>query len=104
MRGPERGASRTDGHPRKKCADARPETPRRRGSALIIDHKSAKGRPAHVDLRAQDNVLQGSGDAGTEQGGRNYDQGPLTDPKYKAGDYLKTFDYIAANIPFSDKR
>jgi type I restriction enzyme M protein len=28
----------------------------------------------------------------------------LTDPKYLAGDYLKTFDYIAANIPFSDKR
>ncbi|WP_366929731.1 class I SAM-dependent DNA methyltransferase [uncultured Thiodictyon sp.] len=28
----------------------------------------------------------------------------LTDPKYLAGDYLKTFDYIAANIPFSDKK
>jgi len=28
----------------------------------------------------------------------------LTDPKFLAGDYLKTFDYIAANIPFSDKR
>ncbi len=41
-----------------------------------LDHKSAKGRPAHVGLRAQDNVLQGSGDAWTEQGGRNYDQGP----------------------------
>ncbi len=41
-----------------------------------LDHKSAKGGPAHVGLRAQDNVLRGSGDAGTEQGGRNYDQGP----------------------------
>ncbi len=41
-----------------------------------FDHKSAQGRPAHVGLRAQDHVLQRSGDAGTEQGGRNYDQGP----------------------------
>ncbi len=45
-------------------------------AASGLDHKSAKGRPAHVGLRAQGHVLQGSGDAGTEQGGRNYDQGP----------------------------
>jgi len=28
----------------------------------------------------------------------------LTDPKFKDGDKLKTFDYVAANPPFSDKR
>jgi type I restriction enzyme M protein len=28
----------------------------------------------------------------------------LTDPKYKDGDVLKTFDYVVANPPFSDKR
>jgi len=28
----------------------------------------------------------------------------LTDPKYKDGDALKTFDYVVANPPFSDKR
>lgn len=28
----------------------------------------------------------------------------LTDPKYKTGDALKTFDYVVANPPFSDKR
>jgi type I restriction enzyme M protein len=28
----------------------------------------------------------------------------LTDPKYKEGDALKTFDYVVANPPFSDKR
>ena len=28
----------------------------------------------------------------------------LADPKYKDGDLLKTFDYVVANPPFSDKR
>ena len=28
----------------------------------------------------------------------------LTDPKFKDGDTLKTFDYVVANPPFSDKR
>lgn len=28
----------------------------------------------------------------------------LADPKFKDGDRLKTFDYVTANIPFSDKR
>ena len=28
----------------------------------------------------------------------------LTDPKYKTGEALKTFDYVVANPPFSDKR
>src|SRR5436305_5124795 len=28
----------------------------------------------------------------------------LTDPKFKAGGTLKTFDYVVANPPFSDKR
>ncbi len=28
----------------------------------------------------------------------------LADPKFKEGDTLKTFDYVVANIPFSDKR
>jgi len=28
----------------------------------------------------------------------------LADPKFKDGDALKTFDYVVANIPFSDKR
>jgi type I restriction enzyme M protein len=28
----------------------------------------------------------------------------LADPKYKEGDRLKTFDYVVANPPFSDKR
>jgi type I restriction enzyme M protein len=28
----------------------------------------------------------------------------LADPKFKAGDTLKTFDYVVANPPFSDKR
>ena len=28
----------------------------------------------------------------------------LTSPKFKAGDTLKTFDYVVANPPFSDKR
>lgn len=28
----------------------------------------------------------------------------LTDPKYKVGEALKTFDYVVANPPFSDKR
>ncbi len=28
----------------------------------------------------------------------------LADPKFKDGDTLKTFDYVVANIPFSDKR
>ncbi len=42
-----------------------------------LDHKSAQGWPTHVGFRAEDHVLHGSGDAGTEQGGRNYDQGRL---------------------------
>lgn len=28
----------------------------------------------------------------------------LTDPKYKDGENLKTFDYVVAGVPFSDKR
>ena len=28
----------------------------------------------------------------------------LTDPKFKEGDTLKTFDYVIANPPLSDKR
>jgi type I restriction-modification system DNA methylase subunit len=28
----------------------------------------------------------------------------LADPKFKEGDTLKTFDYVVANPPFSDKR
>lgn len=28
----------------------------------------------------------------------------LADPKFKAGDHLKTFDFVVANPPFSDKR
>jgi type I restriction enzyme M protein len=28
----------------------------------------------------------------------------LADPKFKDGDALKTFDYVVANPPFSDKR
>jgi type I restriction enzyme M protein len=28
----------------------------------------------------------------------------LADPKFKEGDSLKTFDYVIANPPFSDKR
>src|SRR5262249_128460 len=28
----------------------------------------------------------------------------ITDPKYKEGGTLKTFDYVVANPPFSDKR
>jgi type I restriction-modification system DNA methylase subunit len=28
----------------------------------------------------------------------------LVDPKFKDGDTLKTFDYVIANSPFSDKR
>src|SRR5258705_11845136 len=28
----------------------------------------------------------------------------LTDPKFKDGDTLKTFDFVVANPPFSDKR
>jgi type I restriction enzyme M protein len=28
----------------------------------------------------------------------------LSDPKFKDGDTLKTFDYVVANVPFSDKR
>jgi len=28
----------------------------------------------------------------------------LTNPKFKEGDFLKTFDYVVANPPFSDKR
>jgi type I restriction enzyme M protein len=28
----------------------------------------------------------------------------LTDPKFKTGDAIKTFDYVVANPPFSDKR
>ncbi len=40
-----------------------------------LDYKSAQGRPVHVSLRAQNHVLQEKGDAGTEQDGRNYDQG-----------------------------
>ncbi len=34
--------------------------------AVGLDHKSAQGRPAHVGFRAQENVFQGSCDAGTE--------------------------------------
>ncbi len=39
-----------------------------------LDHKFVQGWPSHVGLRAQDHVLQGIGDAVTEQR-RNYDQG-----------------------------
>ncbi len=28
----------------------------------------------------------------------------LVDPKFKDGDTLKTFDFVVAGIPFSDKR
>ena len=33
-----------------------------------------------------------------------YQGNTLTDPKFKDGDTLKTFDYVVANPPFSDKR
>jgi type I restriction-modification system DNA methylase subunit len=28
----------------------------------------------------------------------------ITDPKFRDGDAIKTFDYVVANPPFSDKR
>ncbi len=52
---------------------------------MRLDHKSAQGWPAHVGLRAQDHLLQGSSDAETEQGGRNYDQGRYHVPDAEVG-------------------
>lgn len=43
-------------------------------------------------------VLHGKPGAKIEQGNT------LTDPKFRDGDALKTFDYVVANPPFSDKR
>jgi len=43
-------------------------------------------------------VLHGKPGAKIEQGNT------LTDPKFLDGDVLKTFDYVVANPPFSDKR
>jgi type I restriction enzyme M protein len=43
-------------------------------------------------------ILHGHPGAVVEQGNT------LTDPKYKDGSSLKTFDYVVANPPFSDKR
>jgi len=43
-------------------------------------------------------ILHNNPTASIEQGNT------LADPKYKDGDALKTFDYVVANPPFSDKR
>jgi type I restriction enzyme M protein len=43
-------------------------------------------------------ILHGNATAEIEQGNT------LADPKFKAGGALKTFDYVVANPPFSDKR
>jgi type I restriction enzyme M protein len=43
-------------------------------------------------------ILHGNPTALVEQGNT------LTDPRFKDGDALKTFDYVVANPPFSDKR
>ena len=44
-----------------------------------LDHKSAQDRLDDVVLPVQSHVLQRVGDHGAERGGRNYDQGRLTD-------------------------
>ena len=53
---------------------------------------------ATCGLAQMNRVLHGKPGAGIEQGNT------LTDPKFRDGDALKTFDYVVANPPFSDKR
>lgn len=77
------------------------------GSLLL---KVADEATAKVTLYGQDKdattaglarmnmVLHDNAEALIEQGNS------LADPKFKEGDALKTFDYVVANPPFSDKR
>jgi type I restriction enzyme M protein len=49
-------------------------------------------------LAKMNTILHNTPTAEIEQGNT------LTDPKFKAGDGLKTFDFVVANPPFSDKK
>ena len=53
---------------------------------------------ATAGLARMNMILHNNATAAIEQGNT------LADPKFKAGDTLKTFDYVVANPPFSDKR
>jgi len=79
------------------------------GSASLLLKVGHEAR-AHVSLYGQEKdaatsglaymnmVLHGHADALIAQGNT------LTDPRFRDGDALKTFDYVVANPPFSDKR
>src|ERR1017187_1658101 len=53
---------------------------------------------ATAGLARMNMVLHNNAGAVIEQGNS------ITDPKFRTGDTLKTFDYVLANPPFSDKR
>ncbi len=53
---------------------------------------------ATAGLARMNMILHSNPIAAIEQGNT------IADPKFKTGDHLKTFDYVVANPPFSDKR
>ena len=77
------------------------------GSLLL---KVGDAATAHVTLYGQEKDEATSGLAQMNmvlhnKPGAKIEQGnTLTDPKFLEGDMLKTFDYVVANPPFSDKR
>jgi type I restriction enzyme M protein len=77
------------------------------GSLLL---KVGDTASAHVTLNGQEKDAATSGLARMNMILHNYptaviEQGnTLANPKFKDGDTLKTFDYVVANPPFSDKR
>ena len=77
------------------------------GSLLL---KVGDAATAHVTLYGQEKDEATSGLAQMNmvlhnRPGAKIEQGnTLTDPKFLEGDTLKTFDYVVANPPFSDKR
>ncbi|WP_133478787.1 type I restriction-modification system subunit M [Cognatilysobacter segetis] len=93
-------------------ADTRPDTtaydPTCGSGSLLL--KVADAARAHITLYGQEKdaatsglarmnmILHGYPEAEIRQGNT------LTDPKFRDGEQLRTFDYVVANPPFSDKR
>jgi len=77
------------------------------GSLLL---KVADGAPTKLTLYGQEKDAASSGLARMNMILHNnpealiFQRNTLTDPKFKDLEALKTFDYVAANPPFSDKR
>ena len=71
---------------------------RRRGDARSVTLYGQEKDAATSGLARMNMILHDNPTAVIEQGNT------LADPKFMDGDALKTFDYVVANPPFSDKR